>query len=162
MDDVTPVSGTPVTNNKRSLRNLFVQPGFQLKLSLFYFLVGGLILGGVGMSIRLKLAKVQALMNSSTELNLLVQNQVNELMLECIQYSLVGFGAFVLLSFVYSLMVSHRIAGPQVAILAYIAALKNRDYGFERDLRSHDELTGIMAALKDLKRSLVERERASG
>lgn len=88
-----------------------------------------------------------------------VQSRVNDLMLESVQFSLLGFSVFILLSFIFALMISHRIAGPQVAIKAYIAALKEGDYDYERNLRSRDELNEIMEALKDLKPALKERDK---
>ncbi len=72
-----------------------------------------------------------------------------------------GFLVFVLFSFFFALMMSHRIAGPQVAIKAYLVALKEGDYDYERYLRPNDELTEIMDAVIDLKLVLKERDQAT-
>jgi len=145
--------------SKRSIRNLFVLPRFQLKLSLFYIVVGGLLISGTGVAILYKLSVVQELMNNSPMHNLEVQGQLNELMLQCIQISLLGFGVFIILSFLFALVSSHRIAGPQIAIKAYIDALKEGNYDYQRNLRATDELTEVMDALKELAPVLRERER---
>ena len=55
---------------------------------------------------------------------------------------------------------SHRVAGPQVAIMDYIEALKVGNYDYNRDLRSKDELAQIMEALKELGPVLKDREPA--
>jgi hypothetical protein len=52
-----------------------------------------------------------------------------------------------------------RIDGPQIAIQAYIAALKEGNYDYQRNLRPHDELNDIMDALKDLRPTLMERDK---
>jgi signal transduction histidine kinase len=55
-------------------------------------------------------------------------------------------------------MVSHRIAGPVVAITAFIEELKKGNYDYGRNLRPNDELTLIMDALHDLAPTLKEKE----
>lgn len=144
--------------SKRKLKNMFVQPRFQLKLSLFYIVTGGLSISATGIFVLQKLAAVQELMNTSPVTSFQAQGVINELMLECIQISMLGFGFFILLSFIFALVISHRIAGPQVAIRAYIDALKEGNYDYQRELRANDELTDIMKALKELAPVLRERD----
>ncbi len=133
-------------------------PGFQLRLSIWYMVVGGLLLGIVGLFVSQKIGSVQGLMNSDSNLNLQIQGQVNQLMLECIQMAILGFGVFVIFSFVFALVVSHRIAGPQMVIQQSIEALIEGNYDHERELRPADELDGILQALKLLKAVLKERD----
>ena len=137
---------------------MFVQPRFQLTLSLYYIVVGGLILSLVGFLILGKLSEVQAMMNNAVRMDFQSQARVNEMMLECVQMSLAGFGVFIGLSFIFALVISHRIAGPQVAIKAFISELKKGNYDYKRNLRPRDELTEIMDALKELAPVLKERE----
>ncbi len=98
-------------------------------------------------------------MNDNPRLDLQVQLQMNDLMEQCFQVALLGFFIFIVLAFVFALVMGHRIAGPQVAIQAYIAALKEGNYDYQRSLRPRDELTEIMAALKDLNPVLKERDK---
>ena len=137
-------------------------PRFQLRLSVWYMVVGGLLLGIVGLFVSQKIGSVQELMNNDSSLNLQVQGQVNQLMLECIQMAIVGFGLFVIFSFVFALVVGHRIAGPQMVIQQYIEALIEGNYDHERELRPSDELGGILQALKLLKAVLKERDTSVG
>ncbi len=138
---------------------MFVQPKFQLKLSLCFLGIGGLILSIVGLLVTNKLGEAQELINDTPLMDFQTQSQVNDIMFVCVQYSLFGFLTFVLFSFFFALLVSHRIAGPQVAIQAYIAALKEGNYDYQRNLRPHDELNDIMDALKDLRPTLMERDK---
>ena len=98
-------------------------------------------------------------MNNNPVIDFRVQGQINDLMLQCVQVSLVGFGVFILFSFVFALVVSHRAAGPQVAIGAYIEALKQGHYDYQRNLRPNDGLNDIMDALKALALILKARDK---
>ncbi len=69
-----------------------------------------------------------------------------------------GFVAFAIASFIFALMVSHRIAGPVVAITALISELKKGTYTYGRKLRPNDELTLIMDKLHELKDVLASNE----
>ena len=126
-----------------------------------YIAVGGLILSGVGVFVLQQIAEVQNLMNNNPLMDFQIQSRVNELMLQCVEFSLLGFAVFILFSFSFALLMSHRIAGPQVAIKAYIDALKRGDYNYPRNLRPNDELTEIMTALKELAPILKERDKAT-
>jgi len=145
--------------NQRSLKNMFVQPKFQLRLSMYYLIVGTLIIAAVSLFISQRNAEVLVMMNDSPVMDFQDQLQMNDMMVQCFQVALLGFAVFIIFSFVFALIMGHRIAGPQVAIKAYIAALKEGDYDYERSLRPRDELTEIMAALKDLKPALKARDR---
>ncbi len=138
---------------------MFVQPRFQLRWSVYYILVGGLILLAVAVFILKTNADVQTLMNDNPLMELQDQSQINEMMRQCVEVAMLGFLSFVVLSFVFALMMSHRIAGPQVAIKAYLSALAEGNYDYERRLRPTDELREIMNAVEDLKLALKARER---
>lgn len=148
-----------MAQQQRKISNMLVQPKFQLKLSFVYMFVGGLILSVVGLVVLQITSSVEALMNNNPVIDFRVQGQINDLMLQCVQASLVGFCVFVLFSFVFALVVSHRVAGPQVAIGAYIEALKQGDYDYQRNLRPNDELNDIMDALKALAPILKARDK---
>ena len=139
-----------MSSQNRSLRYMFVRPRFQMRISLYYIVIGGLILCAVGFLVLNKLDAVQAIMNSGANIDYQTQSQINEMLLESVQMSLIGFGVFILFSFLFALVVSHRIAGPQMAIVAYIEELKKGNYDYKRNLRPHDELSEIMDSLKEL------------
>jgi hypothetical protein len=135
---------------QRSIKNMFVQPQFQLKLSLYYVIVGGIILAVVGSMALTQMGEVRRLMNNGEALSFQTQVLVNELMIESLEYVFLGFGVFILFSFGFARITSHRIAGPQVAIKAVIEDMKEGNYEPKRNLRPSDELQEVMIAVKEL------------
>lgn len=146
-----------MSRKQRKIKNLLVIPKFQLKLSLYYALSGLIFFGAVVGVAYHKLTQVQTLMNENPVMNFHLQTQVNDLMLQIIQFTFLGFVAYVVFSSLFALIISHRIAGPIIAIIAFIEQLKQGNYDYQRQLRPHDELTEIMAALRDLAPVLKER-----
>jgi H+/Cl- antiporter ClcA len=144
---------------QRSLKNIFVRPKFQLRLCLFYVVTGVGILGVVTLLILNQLDQVQSLMNQNPRIDMFIQNQINDLMLSCVQYSLCGFMSYIVVAFTYALIMGHRIAGPQVAINDYITALIEGNYDYDRNLRPKDELEEILQTLKELKTMLITKEK---
>lgn len=139
-----------MSTNKRKLSNFLLTPGFQLKLTLYYISVGVVIILATGGAVYAKFMAVRMLMNDAVLTQFSAQSQINTLMFQIAELSLLGFVLFAITSFIFALMISHRIAGPVVGILAYINALKEGDFKCGRKLRPHDELTVIMDALHDL------------
>jgi signal transduction histidine kinase len=50
----------------------------------------------------------------------------------------------------YAIVISHRIAGPMLAIRAFIKNMKDGRYDEKRSLRPYDELSPIMDDLHEL------------
>lgn len=135
---------------KRSIQNIFVRPKFQLRLIFIPASMGIAILGVVAFLIFDRLAQIQVLMNNNPRIDFAVQSQINDLMMSCLQYSLFGFMLNIILVFVFLLIISHRVAGPQVAISAALEALKRKEYDSLRPLRPADELQEIMTGIREL------------
>ncbi|MDA1075691.1 MAG: hypothetical protein O3A63_13160 [Proteobacteria bacterium] len=64
--------------------------------------------------------------------------------------TLIGFASYVIFSFVYSLMLSHRVSGPMIAITEFISQLTKGNFKYRRQLRKGDELEPIMKGLHEL------------
>ncbi|XOV88036.1 MAG: hypothetical protein ACFHX7_24275 [Pseudomonadota bacterium] len=145
-------------SSKRKVKNLVVFPKFQLRLC-SYFAISGLAFFAVVMGFAfVKLAEVRNLMNNNPEMDFQVQMQVNDAMFSVIQTTLAGFVLYIIFTSVFALIVSHRIAGPVVAIVAFIDELKRGNYEYRRKLRPRDELNEIMDGLNELGPLLKERE----
>lgn len=147
-----------MSRSQRKLRNLMITPRFQLRMMLYYvsldlFFFGIII--GVAWN---KLANVRELMNDHPVMNLQIQNQVNDLMFQMITFTFVAFLVYIIVSTLFALVLSHRIAGPVLVITRYIEELKQGNYDYQRDLRSNDELREIMDGLKELAAVLKDRE----
>ena len=135
-----------------------ITPRFQLKMMLYYVFLDLFFFGiiiGVAWN---KLASVRELMNDHPVMNLQIQNQVNDLMFQMITFTFVAFIVYIIVSTLFALVISHRIAGPVLVITRYIEELKQGNYDYQRDLRSNDELREIMDGLKELAAVLKDRE----
>lgn len=149
-----------MTTNNRKLSNFMLTPKFQLKLTFYFMGVGVAIILATGVAVYLLFMQVRALMNESVLTDFTTQSQINTIMFDIAAISLLGFVLFAIASFIFALMISHRIAGPIVAITAYIDELKKGNYDYGRRLRPNDELTLIMDALHEL--APVLKEKAAG
>ena len=143
---------------KRKISNFMLSPKFQLKLTYYYIGVGISIIVGTVAGVYFKMMQIQDVMNNSIPTDFTAQSRITEFTFHIAQISMVGFVAFAVASFVFALMVSHRIADPIVAITAYIEELKKGNYDYGRKLRPNDELTLIMDGLHELKAKLKEKE----
>lgn len=117
--------------------------------------VGGAIIIATGATVFYKMTVIRDIMNTSIVTDFGAQSKISEQMFFIAQISLVGFVAFAIASFIFALLVSHRIAGPVVAITAVIDELKKGNYNYGRKLRPNDELTLIMDNLHELKAVLA-------
>lgn len=147
-----------MAEQKRKLKNLLVAPQFQLRLCLYYAVSGVVFLGVVVAFALQRLITVQQLMNANPVLDFQVQTRVNDLMFQIVQFSLGGFVAYIAFTSVFALVISHRIAGPVVAITAVIDAIKRGDYGYRRSLRPRDELQEVMTGLHELSDKLAQEQ----
>jgi signal transduction histidine kinase len=146
-----------MSNKNRKISNFILTPKFQLKLTFYYIGTGVAIMLATGGAVYFKFMQVRMILNDAIITDYSAQSQVNALMFHIAQISMVGFVLFAITSFIFALMVSHRIAGPVVAITTYIAELKKGNFNYGRKLRPNDELTLIMDALHDLSSALKDR-----
>jgi signal transduction histidine kinase len=146
-----------VTRN-RKLSNFMLTPKFQLKLTYYYIAVGVAIIVSTVAGVYFQFMEIQNIMNNSVATDFSSQSRITEITFVIAQISMLGFVAFAVASFVFALMVSHRIAGPTVAITACIEELKQGNYDYGRKLRPNDELTLIMDGLHELRAVLKEKE----
>ena len=89
----------------------------------------------------------------------LTQN-VNNNMLVLASLMIVSYFGFVILSYIYSLVFTHRVSGPIVAICDVIEQMKNGNYSVARNLRGSDELHAIMDKLRELGDTLEKKSKA--
>ncbi|MCB0384043.1 MAG: hypothetical protein KDD43_01520 [Bdellovibrionales bacterium] len=135
---------------KRLWRNYLLNPQFQLKFSV-YFIVS--VLSVVGVMVALIFTRLQDVREIILQYygeDTILQSHLDQAIFEItlIAFSiLVGFSA---ISFFYSLIITHRIAGPTLVICRFIEDLKKGDYEGNRRLRQYDELKPIMEGLNEL------------
>jgi signal transduction histidine kinase len=119
--------------------------------------VGVAIIIATGNVVYYKMMLVQDIMNNSLATDFSAQSRITEHMFQIGQASLVGFVAFAIASFTFALLVSHRVAGPALAITKFINELKEGNFEYGRRLRPNDELTVIMDNLHELNEVLKDK-----
>ncbi len=147
-----------MSKNDRKISNFLLTPKFQLKLTYYYIGVGVAIIVATGATVFYKMTVIRDIMNNSIVTDFGAQSKISEQMFVIAQISLVGFVAFAMASFIFALMISHRIAGPILAITDVIDELKKGNYSYGRKLRPYDELTLIMDNLHELKTVLLDQQ----
>ena len=144
---------------RRKLKNLWINPKFQGKFTL-YFIVSGLFIFGFmfyiifDVLVTIREFMSQAQFNDAKLLSLITDSfQTVSVM------TLLAFLAFACLAILYSVTVTHRVAGPMVAINKFIDDLIAGNYERELILRKYDELTEIADKLNELKDKLKENKK---
>lgn len=140
--------------SNRKLSNFLFVPKFQLKLTFTYIAMGVGIIVATGGTVFYKMSAVRGIMNNSVATDFSAQSDITALMFQVAQISMLGFMAFSIISFIFALMISHRIAGPMLAINAFIDEMKKGNYDYGRKLRPNDELMPIMNNLHQLNATL--------
>lgn len=141
----------------RKLRNLLITPKFQMKY-MFYFWVSGLsVLGLFLLFIYRKLTQIRYAVSNSGQVDFELQALVSSTIFEITIYALITLFVFSLVTFFYVIIITHRVAGPMIAIQAFINELKKGNYDYRRNLRKYDELHPIMDSLKELADELKKR-----
>ncbi|MFT7218602.1 MAG: nitrogen fixation/metabolism regulation signal transduction histidine kinase [Candidatus Azotimanducaceae bacterium] len=143
---------------KRKMSNLMLTPRFQLKLTYYYIGVGLLIIVGTVSGVFYKMSQIRDVLNNSIATDFSSQSQITEHTFQIAQISMVGFVSFAVASFIFAIMVSHRVAGPTLAITAYIDELKKGNFEYGRQLRPEDELVPIMDGLHELNEILKSKD----
>jgi signal transduction histidine kinase len=146
-----------MSGNQRKLSNFLLTPKFQLKLTYYYIAFGVAVIVSTGTAVFFKMTAVRDIMNNNAAIDFSSQSRISELTFQMAQISLLGFVIFAMASFIFALMVSHRIAGPVLAINDYINEIKRGNYDYDRRLRPNDELTLIMDNLHELNDVLKEK-----
>lgn len=144
--------------DNRSLSNILLTPRFQFKLTYAYIGVGALVFVITLSVIGVKLWQIQELMNLPVVAGPGSEQAIRGRIIDVALVALLGFVTFAILSFAFALIISHRIAGPVLAITVFIDELIKGNLGYPRRLRSNDELTVIMDRLHALQTSLKATE----
>jgi methyl-accepting chemotaxis protein len=152
-------------SNQRHLRNYLLDRDYQLRHALL--LVGlsatlTLALGAVVrhyMGLAARLVEVRALDPTDTLAPILLQQ-----MRQQDHRVLLTFAAFALvllaILFVYSIVFTHRVAGPLHKIAGYMGHIREGRLGHVYELRRGDQLRPFFECFRQMHESLAERARA--
>lgn len=122
----------------------------QTRLTL-YVLAYGLCLSGVMLLIlNSYAAQIREIVMLAPNLSMTTQLNIDSAISSMILVALLFLIVAVLATIAFGVIVTHRIAGPMHAILAYIALLREGKFDQRRPLRPTDELVPVMNALNEL------------
>lgn len=142
---------------ERSLKNYFINPSFQMRMAIYFISAAVAVTGFLLIMMYGYLAEVRSIVANSPGLTMTTQVQIGEVISRVIQISMGFLVLMVVGIWSYALVVSHRIAGPMVAILSFINQLRQGNYTQQRQLRPYDELAPIMQALHELANDLSKK-----
>jgi len=156
------VSSTSV--NQRKWKSFFVKPGYQMSY-IWHQAIGGVFIFGLAIFlVNLKLTEIDVLMKQEqvSELAMVIQVdaqvQINWLYAEIITIFMTSFAIHVVYACLVMLLVSHRVAGPMVAIVDIIKQFGQGNYSYKRPLRNNDELVPVHEHLQELSDCLLAKD----
>lgn len=161
MANTTTAAAEESAKNRRQLKNFFQKPKFHLKFVNLFVLGGFTAMVGAVVLIQLRLLEIDSLLNSSTAMGVGGHLPVYDAFTDVATIALLALAGFVVYACVLALIISHRVAGPTIAIMACIDEIKKGNYDYKRQLRKGDELQPIIDGLHDLSRALKEQRRDS-
>ncbi len=135
---------------KRSIKNYVLNPRMQLRIGIYFVAFGFGMAAFMTLVFYMQIQQIEALIYSIQGMPTEIQYEIGLMLSSLVKVMILFFFVFIISSVIYGLIVSHRIAGPMHAILAYIEDLKKGNYESSRKLRDYDELGPIMTSLHEL------------
>lgn len=146
--------------NRRTLKALFVKPGYQMRLGYLLICLGLAMLCATAFLMYRQLGVLDAVLNQPLAEPAQVQAVLSSVMQSLAMYGLGGFAAFVLVASILGLLINHRVSGPSHALLQIIDQFIAGNYTYRRKLRTRDELKPLQARLEQLGEKLEADRRA--
>ncbi len=157
LSGVQVISSPADVRNKRKLKNFFIKPKYQLKYTYYQVAAGFSFFGTTAFLINRKLMEIDVVLRNNFVVDASIQQQLHNIYTDITKITLIGFASYVAFTFVYAMLMTHRISGPMIAIVAFIDELKKGNYGFKRNLRRGDELVPISKSLDELSQLLLRK-----
>lgn len=144
-------------DNRRSVKNVFVNPRQQLRYS-FVLVIGSCVTLAIFVTVLIyQVNKTFETLGRAYSLDLEIVGAVQSSLVSGL-WMAIGLGALaVVSSVVVAISLSHKIYGPVVAIKRCIESLQNGDYSARLTLRQGDDLLELRDALNHLAESLEKR-----
>jgi HAMP domain-containing protein len=144
-------------NERRKARNFLLNPGLQLKLPLHIVLLSCAFAGAALLFGYLYFEQLYLLMIESSPQGEFLQASVKQQTSNFIELSITLLISYIVLVIGISLLYTHRIIGPTIAIRRHIRAMKEGLYSHRVCLRKHDELKELARELNELAGILEQR-----
>jgi len=146
----TSAGATALGKEQRELKNFIINKPFQLRMSYYFVAMSVGLVGLLMVFMNSYLDDIRMILANISGLPMQAQIDIEEKLSHLINTAYGFLFLSLLASVFYGIIISHRIAGPMVAILQFIKSLKAGLYDEKRSLRPYDELIPIMDSLHDL------------
>lgn len=143
---------------KRKIKNFIIAPGFQLRFSFYFVIMGVAVIGVFVSQIFIKLQEIKTKIAIVPEIKFVDQYAITMELDYIMVKAIVTVISYALFCLIFSIVVSHRIAGPVYVINNYIKDLIDGRFDVPRGLRKSDELSSIMDNLKELETVLKQKK----
>jgi signal transduction histidine kinase len=137
-------------DKKRSFKNIIINPTMQKRLSFYFIAINIALFGLMMLVLNMYFSELKIMISNIPELPISTQLQMDDFMNKILLISVSFLWFSIVMVFIYSVIVSHRIAGPMYAILKYIDEMRSGKFEEPRPLRPYDELKPIMDSLGEL------------
>lgn len=137
-------------NERRKAANFLLNPRLQLRLPLHIVLLSCTFTGAVMLTGYLYFEQLYVMMIESSPQGEYLQASVKQQTTNFIELSVSLMIGYVVLVIGVSLLYTHRIIGPTIAIRRHIRAMKEGLYSHRVCLRKHDELKELARELNEL------------
>ncbi|OQW50440.1 MAG: hypothetical protein A4S09_01205 [Proteobacteria bacterium SG_bin7] len=143
---------------KRKIKNFVIAPGFQFRFSLYFVLMGVSVIGVFISQIFIKIEELKTKVAIVPEIKFTDQYAIVSGLDYIMVKAVVTVFSYALFCLIFSIVVSHRIAGPMLVINRYIRDLIDGRFDVPRGLRKSDELSSVMDNLKELEQVLKQKK----
>ena len=140
---------------KRKMRNYYLNPPFQLRTAVHVMSSVFITIGVINTMSFWKLAQIRKVTTFAVPGDGLQSEYMIFMIWVCLA-TFVGVGLF---SFLVSIVLSHRVAGPIIAIERQLLALCEGQYSKRIHLRKYDELNGIAESVNKLSEVLENKNK---
>lgn len=142
---------------QRKVKNILVNKQMQYKMGAYFVAFSVSLIGVMLFFMNHYISEIRRILTNVPGLPMTTQLAIDTRLQSILAASILFLLIAVTFSIVYGIIISHRIAGPQFAILKYIEALRAGRLDEKRQLRPYDELRPVMAALHELADDLKKK-----
>lgn len=154
MSQVTPENSN---DNRRSVKNMLVNPGFQLKYGMYFMGFGLVVFLAIFTFVFFTMAQMITSLGSISDIGAEMQDMLNKALISAGMVLGLLILAFALVAVAMGVVLTHRIVGPMIPIRRHIQALVRGTYDSRCHLRDKDELQEIAGDLNDLAMELEKK-----
>jgi nitrogen fixation/metabolism regulation signal transduction histidine kinase len=151
------MADTNPTQNRRSVKNVFVRPREQFRLAIYFVAAACL---GIGMFTLIQYYLMRRLVVElalAYKIEAEIVGYIQNAMFSGLLFCLILCASCIFFAIFFGVRLSHRIYGPLVPMLRHVESLQKGDYSARIKLRSGDEFQDLQTALNTLTEELQKK-----